>query len=570
MTVTTARIDILGVGVHPQTLDGAVDTLGGWIARREPHYVCITGVHGVVASQDDHDLLRIHNEAGMVTTDGMPLVWLSRRRTANGTVVERVYGPELMLHTFARSETDGWRHFLYGASPDTLARLRANLEERFPGAEIVGAFSPPFRALDPGEDEAIEARIIQARPDIVWVGLSTPRQEEWMAAHVGRVHAPVLVGVGAAFDFHAGVRRQAPRWVQRAGLEWAFRLASEPRRLAGRYLRNNPRFMWMITREALRDRWGGRSVGAPTTQAVPDCPDAAAATHERPSASRRLAGAVAGTPIARAAAFPERFAMVARHDARVVGASARWLATSREHTNLTYDLTPLSREHLAWFVSEVCAVPVAEVRAYLAEIETDDELRDHIGRATARADRRGLADRAVRYGRRVGWYAIARATRPAHVVETGVDKGLGTCVFAAALLRNAGEGHPGRVTSLDINPAAGYLARAEPWSDVIELKVGDSVRSIGDLETPVDLFLHDSDHRAGHEEREFEAIEGHLASGALLLTDNVTETSVLAEHAERTGRRFLAFRETPARHWYPGDGIGAAWHGRHDVCDHVT
>ncbi|SCG38698.1 O-methyltransferase [Micromonospora inositola] len=273
----------------------------------------------------------------------------------------------------------------------------------------------------------------------------------------------------------------------------------------------------------------------------------------------KLRRAIARTPLAPVAAFPVRLARVARHDAKVLRTSARWLVTSREHHNYTYELTKLSRHHLAWFVSVVCDVPVKQVRAYLNEIETDEELRRHIERATAAASRRGLADKHVRYARRIGWYATVRARKPAHVVETGVDKGLGSCVLAAALLRNAAEGHPGRLTSLDINPEAGYLARATPWADVVDLVIGDSVASIAALDRPVDLFLHDSDHSRVHEKSEFEAVEPKLAPGAMLLTDNVTVTNVLAEHAERTGRRFLAYRETPARHWYPGDGIGVAW-----------
>lgn len=257
--MSAARVDILGVAVDAQTLDGAVDTIGTWIERGEPNYVCITGVHGVIESQDDDDLRRIHNEAGMVTTDGMPLVWLSRRRAPPGTPVERVYGPDLMLACFARSEAAGWRHFLYGSSPQTLDRLQAAMKARFPRAEIVGALSPPFRPLGPEEERSVEAEIADARPDIVWVGLSTPKQERWMAAHVGRVHAPVLVGVGAAFDFHAGLKRQAPAWMQRCGLEWAFRLANEPRRLAGRYLKNNPRFAWLVAQETLRSRMSALS-----------------------------------------------------------------------------------------------------------------------------------------------------------------------------------------------------------------------------------------------------------------------------------------------------------------------
>ncbi|WP_329107920.1 class I SAM-dependent methyltransferase [Micromonospora sp. NBC_01699] len=268
---------------------------------------------------------------------------------------------------------------------------------------------------------------------------------------------------------------------------------------------------------------------------------------------------IARTPLAPVAAFPKRLLQVARYDARVVRVSARWLFTSREHHNYTYDLTRLSREHLAWFVSVLCDTPVKQVRDYLAEIESDQDLRRHIERTTAASARRGLADRHVRYARRIGWYAIVRATRPAHIVETGVDKGLGTCVLASALLRNAAEGHPGRVTSLDINPEAGYLARAEPWSGVVDLVIGDSIASIRDLDRPVDLFLHDSDHSAAHERNEFEAVEPKLAPGARLLTDNATVTNVLAEYAEHTGRRFLVYRETPARHWFPGDGIGVAW-----------
>jgi N-acetylglucosaminyldiphosphoundecaprenol N-acetyl-beta-D-mannosaminyltransferase len=252
--VTATRVDILGVTVDAQTLDVAVETIASWIERREPHYVCITGVHGVIESQDDPELRRIHNEAGMVTTDGMPLVWLSRRRVPAGVQVERVYGPDLMLATFARSEATGWRHFLYGSSSKALERLQSHLKDQFPRASVVGALSPPFRPLEVAEERAILTEIADARPDIVWVGMSTPKQERWMAAYVGHVHAPVLVGVGAAFDFHAGLKRQAPGWMQQSGLEWAFRLASEPRRLAWRYLRNNPRFVWSVAAEIVRGR----------------------------------------------------------------------------------------------------------------------------------------------------------------------------------------------------------------------------------------------------------------------------------------------------------------------------
>jgi predicted O-methyltransferase YrrM len=268
---------------------------------------------------------------------------------------------------------------------------------------------------------------------------------------------------------------------------------------------------------------------------------------------------IARTPLARAAAFPHRLVRVARHDARVFKTSARWLFTSREHHNYTYDLTKISRDHLVWYVSVVCGAPVGQVRRYVEELEKDQDLRRHIERATATAARRGLADRRVRYARRLAWYAIARAAGPAHVVETGVDKGLGSCVLAAALVRNAAEGRPGRVTCMDINPEAGYLVRDEPWSSVVDLVIGDSIASIAALDRPVDLFLHDSDHSVAHERNEFEAVEAKLAPQALLITDNARVTSVLSRHAERTGRRFLAYRETPADHWFPGEALGVAF-----------
>lgn len=251
-----------------------------------------------------------------------------------------------------------------------------------------------------------------------------------------------------------------------------------------------------------------------------------------------------------------------RHDAAVIATSARWLVTSREHHNYTYELTGNNLDHLAWFVAAVCGIPVATARGYLAEIAADGALREHINAATAASARRRLADRRIRYGRRVGWYAIVRACKPAHIVESGVDKGLGTAVLAAALLRNAKEGAPGRITAIDINPEAGYLVRTGEWSSVVDLVYADSVATLAELNRPVDIFLHDSDHSVEHEQREFATVEPQLARNGLLLTDNVTKTAVLSRYAERTGRHFLAFTERPAQHWYPGDGIGAAWRER--------
>lgn len=243
------RVDVLGVGVSAIDIDAAVAIFERWVARGERHYVCVSGVHGVMESRRDPALRAIHNAAGLVTPDGMPLVWLSR--LAGHSRVTRVYGPDLMLAYCAHGAPLGRRHYFYGGNDGVPELLADRLRARVPGLQVVGTYSPPFRALTAEEDDAAVARINAAAPDVVWVGLSTPKQERWMSAHRLRLAAPVLVGVGAAFDFHAGLKRQAPRWMQRSGLEWAFRFASEPRRLGRRYLVNNPLFVWHVARQLL-------------------------------------------------------------------------------------------------------------------------------------------------------------------------------------------------------------------------------------------------------------------------------------------------------------------------------
>jgi N-acetylglucosaminyldiphosphoundecaprenol N-acetyl-beta-D-mannosaminyltransferase len=244
-----ARTNVLGVGVSAINMDLALETIRGWIERREQHFVTVTGVHGVMESQRDEKIRDIHNRAGMVTPDGMPLVWLSRLKGQSH--VRRVYGPDLMLAVCQDGLSRGYRHYLYGGAEGVPALLSDKLRERFPGIQIVGAFSPPFRVLSPEEDEQIVRDVNAAQPDIVWVGLSTPKQERWMDGHAGRVQAPVMVGVGAAFDFHSGLKKQAPKWVQGSGMEWFFRLVMEPRRLAKRYLINNPTFIALVAGQLL-------------------------------------------------------------------------------------------------------------------------------------------------------------------------------------------------------------------------------------------------------------------------------------------------------------------------------
>jgi N-acetylglucosaminyldiphosphoundecaprenol N-acetyl-beta-D-mannosaminyltransferase len=244
------RIDVLGVHVSAVDPPMALAEVERWIAQGEQHYVCVTGVHGVMECQHDPELRAIHNASGLTTPDGMPMVWAGHRAGAGW--MRRVYGPDLMLAVLERAAANGWSSFFYGGKEGVPEQLAARLAERFPGLRVAGTWSPPFRPLTPEEDEALVERINAAAPDLVWVGLSTPKQERWMAAHVGRLRAPVLLGVGAAFDIHAGTLRQAPPWMQRNGLEWLYRLYREPRRLWRRYGSIIPRFLVAILRRPPR------------------------------------------------------------------------------------------------------------------------------------------------------------------------------------------------------------------------------------------------------------------------------------------------------------------------------
>ncbi|MCJ2041934.1 MAG: glycosyltransferase [Methylobacterium sp.] len=252
------RVEILGVPVSAITLQDAVMTIDAWIRSRRRHYVCVTGVHGIMECRRDAALREIHASAGMVTPDGMPLVWMAHR--LGRPRVRRVYGPDLMREISRISPALGYRHYYFGGGPGLADKLSETLRAAHPGLVVAGTFSPPFGAVTAEEDEAIVRAINASRPDIVWVGLSTPKQERWMSAHRDRIEAPVLIGVGAAFDFLAGTKRQAPRWMQRNGLEWAFRLGTEPRRLWRRYASMIPRFVALATAQLIRrDRTVGRA-----------------------------------------------------------------------------------------------------------------------------------------------------------------------------------------------------------------------------------------------------------------------------------------------------------------------
>jgi N-acetylglucosaminyldiphosphoundecaprenol N-acetyl-beta-D-mannosaminyltransferase len=247
-------IDILGVPVSTINMADALRTIESWIASRTHQFVCVTGAHGVIECRSDPTLRDIHHQAGMVTPDGMPLVWFARLMGARQTT--RVYGPDLMRALTALSAQKGYRQFYYGGTEGIAEKLGSKLCCQYPGLAVAGSICPPFRRLTEEEDARIIAEVNAAKPDIVWVGLSTPKQEYWMSEHLGRIDAPVMIGVGAAFDFLAGAKKQAPLWMQRNGLEWLFRLMTEPRRLWRRYSYIVPIFIILSAHQLFRNLLG--------------------------------------------------------------------------------------------------------------------------------------------------------------------------------------------------------------------------------------------------------------------------------------------------------------------------
>lgn len=238
------RVNVLGVGISVLNPPAALAAIADAVRNRHKGYICVTGVHGVMEAQDDESFRAILNNAFLCTPDGMPMVWTGKMAGHAG--MRRVYGPDLMLDVCAWSQDNPCRHFFFGGAPGAAEQLADKLKERFPKLEVAGTFTPPFRPLNPGEEDDLSEKVRAARPDIFWVGLSTPKQEKFMAQYLPKLDTTLMIGVGAAFDFLSGRVKQAPRWMQRSGLEWVYRLCSEPRRLAGRYLRNNPLFVAKI------------------------------------------------------------------------------------------------------------------------------------------------------------------------------------------------------------------------------------------------------------------------------------------------------------------------------------
>jgi N-acetylglucosaminyldiphosphoundecaprenol N-acetyl-beta-D-mannosaminyltransferase len=252
MKIESSRINILGVGINAITLRKAVRQIGAWIENKSHHYVNVCTVHTIMECRRNSDLRRIVNQGGLATPDGMPLVWLCR--LFGHKEVTRVYGPDLMLAFCEYSVEKGYRHFFYGGGPGVAQELAFRLKSRYPGLLVVGSYSPPFRPTGTVEELAVIESINSACPDVIWVGLGTPKQDFWVAQHRSLLNAPVLIAVGAAFDIHAGRVLQAPLWMQRHGLEWFFRLIQEPHRLAYRYLIYNPVFILLVLLQAAKLR----------------------------------------------------------------------------------------------------------------------------------------------------------------------------------------------------------------------------------------------------------------------------------------------------------------------------
>jgi N-acetylglucosaminyldiphosphoundecaprenol N-acetyl-beta-D-mannosaminyltransferase len=239
-------INILGLNFPILDYEKSLSLFAQWIKSREPHQVCIANVHTVVTSLTDKDLRDINNRS-LITMDGLPLVWYAKA-VHRAQIKERVCGPELMLRCLDQGRVHGWRHFFLGGKEEVLTDLVSAMQLRYPGVNIVGWHSPSFRPLTVEEDEQLIALINQHQPDFLWVSLGAPKQEKWIASHLGFVNVPVQIGVGAAFDFHSGHVQRAPEWMQKSGLEWLYRM-SKDRRLVKRYCSTNPIFLALFLRD---------------------------------------------------------------------------------------------------------------------------------------------------------------------------------------------------------------------------------------------------------------------------------------------------------------------------------
>lgn len=242
--------EVAGVKINALRVRDVVEVVDEWIRTDRRDYVVLTGAHGVVEMQADAELRAINNAAGLVTPDGMPIVWLGRAHGFSN--IEKVYAPDIMHAVFGASVQRGYRHYFYGGKEGVADLLADKMREQYPGLQVVGTTCPPFRPLTEQEETSVARQINDSGAQIVWCGLGCPKQERWMARFRGLVAAPVLLGVGAGFDFLTGQARLAPRWIQRSGFEWLFRTVTEPRRLWPRYSRVVPRFLYYVAADLLQ------------------------------------------------------------------------------------------------------------------------------------------------------------------------------------------------------------------------------------------------------------------------------------------------------------------------------
>ena len=234
--------NILGVNIAAVDMQKTLELLEKNLNDWRGEYICVSNVHTTVTAHDDESYRAVQNGAVMALPDGGPLSAYSRAHGHAGA--QRVTGPDLMREVLKKSAATGWKHYFYGSTPETLALLKQKLAERYPGAQVVGMVSPPFRTLSAEEEVKAVENICAAKPDFIWVGLGAPKQERWMAAHRGKVPG-IMLGVGAAFDYEAGNIQRAPRWMQRCSLEWLYRLMQDPVRLLPRYFKTNFRYLWL-------------------------------------------------------------------------------------------------------------------------------------------------------------------------------------------------------------------------------------------------------------------------------------------------------------------------------------
>jgi N-acetylglucosaminyldiphosphoundecaprenol N-acetyl-beta-D-mannosaminyltransferase len=252
MTEVNTRVNVLGVGVNPTTMSETLALIDRHLRGDKAGYICVTGVHGIMEAQKNPDLRNVINRSLTTIPDGRPTVWVGW--LGGFRQMRQVTGPHLMLKLCARSVEKGYTHFFYGGGPGVADELKEALQTRFPGLKVVGTYTPPFRPLSLEEERELIEQVAGVKPDLFWIGLSTPKQERFMAEFLHKLDTKLMLGVGAAFDIHTGRIADSPPWLQAMGLQWLHRLMQDPARLWKRYLTNNPRFLCLIAMQLLRIR----------------------------------------------------------------------------------------------------------------------------------------------------------------------------------------------------------------------------------------------------------------------------------------------------------------------------